>query len=851
VNVVTASIEIKEAGDEDDIVLAGGVASATISLDGWIRPEGQELPGAPFEIELSNKPEGGDVLFSLDGVTFSATIDVPILDTATEAQFYVNGDPDHISTAKDDTVILASGPLSGEEKLTVLQVEIEINEEGEGDDIVGVGSETPCTVQIVGASGPIDIGTNATEHIYLTNEPGGGDVIFVRSDGEYADHRILDVPVQGDSVEFKVVGNPASFGPGEEETVILAYANDPSGDLLATEDVGLFWVEVQINGPGPEDDILFIKEKIIGSDGSPLPVEATPGKVAFHDWYGTGPVNFVIQAPSEPNLTFSLYEDGIFSATVPVTLQPGDTQDFYVRCVALDPENPNATVSQEMGDKDIEVSVPEQGNATAGRKAYTEARLNITIGTQDPFAPEWWQDPGVPDAWEYENSGEYIIIVNNDFDESQTDLGMKQGLLGNTEYSEPVTDLDARYDIKPNDGEVRRMLVTLYGPEGLTGQIRFTTFSLLPDMSTATETKPLLSIWYHDTESERIDGPRWITLGTRHELPEGSSRPDLPEGYYGHTSYISIKIPEGENSGEVLVYLEAYAPPDFWDKDYDNKAYYHREQDGTLQFVKEVVGTHFVVDDNTMATATAVLQVADVKHYYLQSTHTYGHEGLDWVGHSAAYFWGLSIPPPEISGSLVLSKAEFRDQVYDYVPLLGYDNAQGIARGFRDHVLVTVDNAFWHKDLTRPLTYELWKYNSPNPKEDVGIVPSGDGGEWVAINSGEESEARIKAARLAFTYDDVLWLDNKFDTYAEFQRFSFKPEGNDANCAYALAKVYDTHAAWQESQRKLNLPSGLLIKWLGPRYWGQYAMGDKDTWLEKNNWVVGDTWQEKLTKPTT
>ncbi|MEW6357984.1 MAG: hypothetical protein AB1696_16745 [Planctomycetota bacterium] len=63
VNVVELSMEINEPGSEDDFILAGTEGTVTVSLDGWIRPEGCEAPLEYRQYTLTNEEGGADLLF--------------------------------------------------------------------------------------------------------------------------------------------------------------------------------------------------------------------------------------------------------------------------------------------------------------------------------------------------------------------------------------------------------------------------------------------------------------------------------------------------------------------------------------------------------------------------------------------------------------------------------------------------------------------------------------------------------------------------------------------------------------------------------------------------------------------
>jgi len=201
-----------------------------------------------------------------------------------------------------------------------------------------------------------------------------------------------------------------------------------------------------------------------------------------------------------------------------------------------------------MWDKQIAATDPGSG-AELGKGKFVRIKSDITIG--DASNPK---DPIVPD--DEEDSGDYIIISNNDFDED--------GLTGDPvrwnpisllplfgRYFPPLTDLDCD-GVRPGDGEVRKMTITLYGPTGFTGNVTIASSSIYPNGDKCQDQLPLITVWWDD-EGEWKQVSFWNASGG-------------PAG-------IKVPITAGEQNALIL-YLEANEVPDFRRTDYNGQNNY-------------------------------------------------------------------------------------------------------------------------------------------------------------------------------------------------------------------------------------------------------------------------------------
>jgi len=184
---------------------------------------------------------------------------------------------------------------------------------------------------------------------------------------------------------------------------------------------------------------------------------------------------------------------------------------------------------------------------------------------------------------------------------------------------------------------------------------------------------------------------------------------------------------------------------------------------------------------------TAKLAVADLKNYYMQSTHTYGVSRIEswlysirvWIGHSASYFWGLKHTS---NLKITNSEALYTDMIYEFLP---GPNAEAIDP---QHPQTTTFK-FEHKPLSE------WKI------QERGTVNSEEDDPYSA-------NAAFKARGLAFPHRDVVLLSDIVSTYDRIRPYDTYPSANRDNCASAVAKGYDEHAAEQNAVRKLHFPSG-------------------------------------------
>ncbi|MEW6355716.1 MAG: hypothetical protein AB1696_05285 [Planctomycetota bacterium] len=201
INVVKLSMEVNGPGEEDDFILAGTEGTVTVSLDGWIRPEGHDEPLAYRQYTLTNEEGGADLLFWSD----DANDWVNTLEITLNSDKKVRGKGSGAGQAEVASENKTNADLKAQAAVSVPQIQIEINNTPTtADDIITAHSETTGRIRLVGGTG------EGFRKICITNVQDGdeGDVRFKGpTEGDYV---TLDAPLSNPKTKGTIL-NPSEF----------------------------------------------------------------------------------------------------------------------------------------------------------------------------------------------------------------------------------------------------------------------------------------------------------------------------------------------------------------------------------------------------------------------------------------------------------------------------------------------------------------------------------------------------------------------------------------------------------------------------------------------------------------
>ncbi|MEW6358618.1 MAG: hypothetical protein AB1696_19945 [Planctomycetota bacterium] len=398
---------------------------------------------------------------------------------------------------------------------------------------------------------------------------------------------------------------------------------------------------------------------------------------------------------------------------------------------------------------------------------------------------------------------------------------------GNPIYGNLMNDLGAYSEIKPQDGEVRKMTLTVSGEAGWEGDVFFYSDSLSNGMDSGYT--PLITVWFYD------DGEgAWKVVSTNTLLPQGVVAKQVPSRH--------VKIPVGQTQIELEFYVEARSVPDFWTTGKDETKNYFEA--GVIEQIRAEIRS----GGQVMGNAAARFTVVDMKHYYLQSTHTYGNEPWwGWTGHSAMYFWGRGLKPEatEETDLYDLGNYQLYDHVYEYPysRIIYHDTTVGReTAGF---------------DVQRFHTYTEWRRLERQKANDIYRC---------AVKDPDAYRATARAFRLDFSHSNVQALLVTAITYKEMKpKFEFRPDSAHDNCSSSISGIYDKHANLVDPGGINTLRRGLRFPpqtqtydITSARNWGKFAVGSADegngnglqpgnTWLQNRGWVVAANQQRLIT----
>ncbi|MEW6359317.1 MAG: hypothetical protein AB1696_23480 [Planctomycetota bacterium] len=218
-----------------------------------------------------------------------------------------------------------------------MKAEIEINDAGADDDFVALDGVAPAKITLQGFDRVL--AAEEFTDIYLTNESGGGEVAFSLDGENFSNTLRVPIPQDDDEFEFYIQG--ATKSTSSRDAVIEIRAGSATGDVITTDDLSVYKVNIEVGGPGGDDDFVGLWKSYYAQTG--LNIGWTVGNVSVDaiegywdspvtvilvtEWEGITSDSVVQLAPASAGPPFG---DGSWKQSLEVNVLPGGTSNFYI-----------------------------------------------------------------------------------------------------------------------------------------------------------------------------------------------------------------------------------------------------------------------------------------------------------------------------------------------------------------------------------------------------------------------------------------------------------------------------------------------------------------------------------------